>query len=149
MVMDHVKVQRVPVLYRLKCDKIFWLSQLSSRYYTNLLVNTIGKKTFNLLIWLTLGKKKVLGSPANQKQVEVKRVLLSRDEQYDMIVWPTLPKPAPNYYILSKLKICYRNVSKCYGCGGAFYKKVIHKKLMILLSSQSFVGSSLIQRRRS
>ena len=147
--MDHVKVLRIPVLYCLKCAKIFWLSQLSSRYQTNLLVYTIRKKTFNLLIWLTFGKKKVLGSPANQKQVEVKRVLLPRDEHYDMTAWPTLPEPAPNYYILSMLKICYRNVSKCCGCGGAFYRKAIYKKLIILLQSQSFVGSSLIQRQRS
>ena len=55
-------------------------------------------------------------SPANQKQVKVKRVVLSCD---DMIAKPILPKPAPNQYILSMLKICHRNVSKCYGCDGA------------------------------
>ena len=56
-------------------------------------------------------------SPANQKQVKVKSVVLSCD---DMIAKPILPKPAPNQYILSMLKICHRNVSKCYGCDGAF-----------------------------
>ena len=59
-------------------------------------------------------------SPANQKQVKVKRVVLPCD---DMIAKPILPKPAPNQYILSMLKICHRNVSKCYGCGGAFLRK--------------------------
>ena len=58
--------------------------------------------------------------PANQKQVEVKRVVLPCD---DMIATPTLPEPAPNQYILSMLKICHRTVSKCHGCGGAFYEK--------------------------
>ena len=61
--------------------------------------------------------------PANQKQVEVKKVVLPCYEHYDMIAKPTLPEPAPNHYILSMLKICYRNVSKCYGCGGAFFEK--------------------------
>ena len=56
-------------------------------------------------------------SPANQKQVKVKRVVLPCD---DMIAKPMLPKLAPNQYILSMLKICHRNVSKCYGWGGAF-----------------------------
>ena len=58
--------------------------------------------------------------PANQKQVEVKRVVLPCD---DMIAKSTLSEPAPNQYVLSRLKICHRNVSKCYGCGGTFYEK--------------------------
>ena len=58
--------------------------------------------------------------PANQKQVQVKRVVLPCD---DMIAKPTLPEPAPNQYILSMLKICHINVSKCHGCGGVFYEK--------------------------
>ena len=53
---------------------------------------------------------------ANQKQVEVKRVVLPCIEHYDMITKSTLPEPAPDQYILFMLKICHRNVSKCYGC---------------------------------
>ena len=55
-----------------------------------------------------------------QKQVEVKRVVLPCD---DMTAKSTLQEPALNQYILSMLKICHRSVSKCYGCGGAFYEK--------------------------
>ena len=58
--------------------------------------------------------------PANQKQVEVKKVAIPCD---DMIAKPTLPEPTPNQYILSMLKICNRNVYKCYDCGGVFYEK--------------------------
>ena len=58
--------------------------------------------------------------PANQKQVEVKKVAIPCD---DMIAKPTLPEPTPNQYILSMLKICNRNASKCYGCARAFYEK--------------------------
>ena len=54
------------------------------------------------------------------KQVEVKRVVLPCD---DMIAKSTLSEPAPNQYVLSRLKICHRNVSKCYGCAGTFYEK--------------------------
>ena len=106
---------------------------------------------------VNIGKEKSVGrkqnestqkrkGPANQKQVEVKKVAIPCD---DMIVKPTLPEPAPNQYILSMLKICNRNVSKCYDCGGVFMKKVTHKYLMIWLSSQSFISSSSIPRRRS
>ena len=80
---------------------------------------------------VNIGKEKSVGrkqnestqkrkGPANQKQVEVKKVAIPCD---DMIVKPTLPEPAPNQYILSMLKICNRNVSKCYDCGGVFYEK--------------------------
>ena len=73
----------------------------------------------------TAGKKKSKSTqkkkgPANQKQVEVRRVVLPCD---DMIAKSELSEPAPNQYILSMLKICHRNVSKCYGCAGAFYQK--------------------------
>ena len=40
-----------------------------------------------------------------------------------MLAKSTLQEPALNQYILSMLKICLRNVSKCYGSGGAFYEK--------------------------
>ena len=73
----------------------------------------------------TAGKKKSKSTqkrkdPVNQKQVEVKRVVLPCD---DMIAKSELSEPAPNQYILSMLKICHRNVSKCYDCAGAFYQK--------------------------
>ena len=32
------------------------------------------------------------------------------------------PNPLPNCYVLSILKCCHKNVSKCYGCGGNFYQ---------------------------
>ena len=86
------------------------------------------KKTFNLWTWLTSGKKIVLEGrkwkvPANQKQIKVKRVVLPCDEPYDMIAKPTLPEQALNQHIFSMLKICHRNMSKCYGYGGVFYEK--------------------------
>ena len=99
----------------------------------------------------TAGKKKSKSTqkrkdPVNQKQVEVKRVVLPCD---DMIAKSELSEPAPNQYILSMLKICHRNVSKCYDCAGAFYQKSYpQENLMIWLSSQGFVGSSSIPRRR-
>ena len=61
--------------------------------------------------------------PANQRQVEVKRVVLPCDEHHNMIAKPTLPEPVPNQCILSMLKLSHRNVCKCYGCGRAFYEK--------------------------
>ena len=74
------------------------------------------------------GKKKTKSKqnrkgPANQKQVEVKRVVFPCDEHYNMIAKPTLPESSPNQrQILSMLKICHRNVSKWYGCDRAFYE---------------------------
>ena len=58
---------------------------------------------------VNIGKEKNAGSkkmkstqkrkyPANQKQVEFKRVLIPCDEHYDMIAKPTLPKPALNQH---------------------------------------------------
>ena len=106
----------------------------------------IGKKSAG---WKKTKSRQKRKDPANQTHIEVKRVVVPCDEHYDMIAKPTLPEPAPNQYILSMLKICHRNVSKCYVCGGVFMKKVTYKNLMIWLSSQSFVGGSLIPRRRS
>ena len=60
---------------------------------------------------------------ADQKQVEGKWVVLPFAEHYDMIAKPALPEPEPNQCILPMLKICHRNVPKCYSCGGAFYEK--------------------------
>ena len=92
------------------------------------------KENVQLINMVDIGKEKNAGrketksaqkrnGPANQRQVEVKKVVPTCDEHYDMIAKPTLPEPAPNQYIFSMLKICHRNVSKCYGCGGAFYEK--------------------------
>ena len=89
------------------------------------------KENVQLINTVNIGKEKSAGrkktkstqkrkGPANQKQVEVKRVVLPCD---DMTAKSALSEPAPNQYILSILKICHRNVSKCYGCGGAFYEK--------------------------
>ena len=78
---------------------------------------TLGKKRAGRKQTESTQKRK---GPANQKQVEVKKVTIPCD---DMIAKPTLPEPAPNQYILSMLKICHINVSKCHGCGGAFYEK--------------------------
>ena len=74
-------------------------------------------------------KKNEIGAkekaPANQKKNEVKRVVLLCD---DMIAKPTLPEPVPSQCKLSMLKICHRNVSKCYGCGGASYEKAYQQE---------------------
>ena len=80
----------------------------------------MGKKSAG---WKKTKSRQKRKGPANQTHIEVKRVVVPCHEHYDMIAKPTLPEPAPNQYILSMLKICHRNVSKCYGCGGAFYEK--------------------------
>ena len=79
------------------------------------------KENVQLINMVNIGKEKNAGrrktkstqkrrGPANQKQVEVKRVVLPCD---DIIAKPTLPEPAPNQCILSMLKICHRYVSRC------------------------------------
>ena len=64
--MDHVKVLHVLALFCLKCANIFSQLKFSSRYQTNLLVYTIGKKTFNLQTRLISGKKKIAGRKKNK-----------------------------------------------------------------------------------
>ena len=67
------------------------------------------KENVPLINMVNIGKEKSAGrkkmksthkrkGPANQKQVEVKRVLIPCNEHYDMIAKPTLPKPAPNQH---------------------------------------------------
>ena len=120
--MDHAKVLRAPVLYRLNVPTYsgFTTEQLILDKFISVYNR---KEKIQVIDMVNIGKEKSAGTkkmkssqkrkgPANQIHIKVKRVVLPCDEHYDMIAKPTLSEPAPKQCILFMLKICHRNVSK-------------------------------------